>query len=90
MQLRSNLDFVQGDFEMFSRVWRSIESLSLISGLLKKNMQETSVYEDFLSIKLVLNFSSGAYLGEIKLEKLTITLKYASDTERISYLFDNL
>ena len=36
MQLRSNPDFMHGDFEMFSRVWRSIESLCLTAGLLCK------------------------------------------------------
>ena len=36
-----------------------------------------------VSIQLVRIFSSGAYLGEVELEKLTITLKYATDAERI-------
>ena len=59
MQLRSNPDFMHGDFEMFSRVLRSIESLCLTSGL-RKNMQERLAYEVYLNIKLVRIFSSGA------------------------------
>ena len=46
-------------------------------------MQETSAYEVYLNIKLVRIFSSGAYLGEFEIEKLTITLKYATDAERL-------
>ena len=46
-------------------------------------MQETSAYEVYLNIKLVRIFSSGAYLGEFEIEKSTITLKYATDAERI-------
>ena len=48
-------------------------------------MQERSVYEVYmyLNIKLVRIFSSGAYLGEVEIEKSTITLKYATDAERI-------
>ena len=46
-------------------------------------MQERSTYGVFLNIKLVRIFSSGAYLGEIELEKSAITLKYATDAERI-------
>ena len=46
-------------------------------------MQERSAYEVYLNIKLVRIFSSGAYLGEVELEKSTITLKYATDAERI-------
>ena len=80
MQLRSNPDFMHGDFEMFSRVWRSIESLFLTSGL-RKIMQERSVYEVILNIKKVRIFSSGAYLGEVELEKSAIPLKYATDAE---------
>ena len=41
------------------------------------------MYKVFLRIKLVQIFSSGAYLGEVELEKLTATLKYAIDAERI-------
>ena len=40
MQPRSNPDFMHGDFEMFSRVWRSIESLFLTSGLRKNFARE--------------------------------------------------
>ena len=43
MQLRSNPDFMHGDFEMFSRVWRSIESLFLTSGLRKNYAREVSI-----------------------------------------------
>ena len=43
MQLRSNPDFIHGDFEMFSRVWRSIESLFLTSGLRKNYAREVSI-----------------------------------------------
>ena len=43
MQLRSNPDFMHGDFEMFSRVWRSIESLFLTSGLRKHYAREVSI-----------------------------------------------
>ena len=46
-------------------------------------MRETSAYEVYLNIKLVRIFSSGAYLGEFEIEKSTITLKYATDAERI-------
>ena len=46
-------------------------------------MQEASAYEVYLNIKLVRIFSSGAYLGEFEIEKSTITLKYATDAERI-------
>ena len=41
------------------------------------------MHEVFLNIKLVRIFSSGAYLGEVKLEKLTIALKYTMDIKRI-------
>ena len=50
-------------------------------------MQERSTYEVFLNIKLVRIFSSGAYLGEIELEKSVITLKYATDAERICIIW---
>ena len=43
MQPRSNPDFMHGDFEMFSRVWRSIESLSLTSGLRKNYAREVGI-----------------------------------------------
>ena len=43
MQLRSNPDFRHGDFEMFSRVWRSIESLFLTSGLRKNYAREFGI-----------------------------------------------
>ena len=43
MQLRSNPDFMHGDFEMFSRVWRSIESLCLTSGLRKNYAREVGI-----------------------------------------------
>ena len=46
-------------------------------------MQERLAYEVYLNIKLVQIFSSGAYLGEVEIEKSTITLKYATDAERI-------
>ena len=84
MQLRSNLDFMHGDCEMFSHVWRYIESLCLTLRL-RKLMQVRSAYEVFLNIKLVPIFSSGAYLGEVEIEKSTITLKCATDAERILY-----
>ena len=50
----------------------------------KKIMQERLTYEVYLNIKLVRIFSSGAHLGEVETEKSTITLKYATDAERIS------
>ena len=78
MQLRSNPDFMHGDFETFSRVWRSIESLYLTSGLRKKYAREVGIW-----IKLVRIFSSGAHLGEVEIGKSPITLKYATDAERI-------
>ena len=53
-------------------------------------MQERSTYGVFLNIKLVRIFSSGAYLGEIELEKSAITLKYATDAERIYVLWGGL
>ena len=43
MQLRSNPDFMRGDFKMFSRVWRSIESLCLTPGLRKNYARELSI-----------------------------------------------
>ena len=46
-------------------------------------MQEKSAYELYLNIKLVRIFSSGAYLGEVEIEKSPITLKYATDAERL-------
>ena len=47
-------------------------------------MQERLAYEVYLNIQLVRIFSSGAHLGEVETEKSTITLKYATDAERIS------
>ena len=46
-------------------------------------MQERLAYEVYLNIKLVRIFSSGAHLGEVETEKSIITLKYATDAERI-------
>ena len=46
-------------------------------------MQERSAYEVYLNITLVRIFASWAYLGEVELEKSTITLKNATDAERI-------
>ena len=46
-------------------------------------MQERLAYEVYLNIQLVRIFSSGAHLGEVETEKSTITLKYATDAERI-------
>ena len=43
MQLRSNPDFMHGVFEMFSRVWRSIDSLCLTSGLRKNYAREVGI-----------------------------------------------
>ena len=43
MQRRSNPDFMHGDFKMFSRVWRSIESLFLTSGLRKNYTIEVGI-----------------------------------------------
>ena len=43
MKPRSNPDFMHGDFEMFSRVWRSIESLFLTSGLRKNYAREVGI-----------------------------------------------
>ena len=43
MQLRSNPDFMQDDFEMFSRVWRSIKTLCLTSGLRKNYAREVGI-----------------------------------------------
>ena len=82
MQLRSNPDYIHSDFEMFSRVWRSIESLCLTSGLWKNYAREVGI-RVFLNIKLVRFFSFGAYLGEVNIEKSTITLKYATDADTI-------
>ena len=48
-------------------------------------MQERSVYEVFHNIKLVRIFSSGAYLGEVEIEKSNITLKYSTDAESICW-----
>ena len=49
----------------------------------KKIMQDRLAYEVCLNIQLVRIFSSGAHLGEVETEKSTITLKYATDAERI-------
>ena len=46
-------------------------------------MLERLAYEVYLNIKLVRIFSSGAYLGEVEIEKSTITLKYTTGAERI-------
>ena len=54
---------MHGNFEMFSRVWRSIEPICT------EKLCERSAFEDFLSIKLVRISSSGAYLGKVELEK---------------------
>ena len=43
MQLRSIPDFMHGDFDMFSHVWRSIESLCLTSGLRKNYAREVGI-----------------------------------------------
>ena len=43
MQLRSNPDFMHGNFEMFSRVWRSIESLCLTLGLRKNYARDVGI-----------------------------------------------
>ena len=82
MQLGSNPDFMHCDFEMFSRLWRSIESCIWHLGY-EKNMQERSVYELSLNIKLVRIFSSGTYSGDVEIEKSPITLNYAMGAERI-------
>ena len=42
-QPRSDPDFMHGDFEMCSRVWRSIESLCLTSGLRKNYAREVGI-----------------------------------------------
>ena len=42
-QPRSDTDFMHGDFEMCSRVWRSIESLCLTSGLRKNYAREVGI-----------------------------------------------
>ena len=43
MQPRSNPDFMHGDFEMFSLVWRSTESLILTSRLRKNYAREVGI-----------------------------------------------
>ena len=43
MQPMSNPDFMHGDFEMFSGVWRSIESLFLTAGLRKNYAREVGI-----------------------------------------------
>ena len=48
-------------------------------------MQDRSTYEVFPNIKLVRILSSGADCGEVEIEKSTITLKYATDAERIGF-----
>ena len=44
MQLRFNPDCMHGDFETFSRVWRSIESLYLTSGLRNNYASEVGIW----------------------------------------------
>ena len=83
MQLRSNPDFMHGDFEMFSRVWRSIESLFLTSGLRKNYAREVGI-RSVPQYQISPKFLFWAYLGEVELEKSAITLKYATDAEKIS------
>ena len=81
MQVRSNPDFMHGDFEMFNRVWCSIESLYLTSGLRKNYAREVGI-RSLPQYQISPNFfSSGAHLGEVEIEKSTITLKYATDAE---------
>ena len=75
MQLRSNPDFMHDDYEMLSRVWRSIEYLCLTPGLRKKYAREVGI-GTVPQHQISPNFSSGAYLGEVELEKSAITLKY--------------
>ena len=89
MQLRSNPDFVHGDFEMFSRVWRSIESLCLTSGLRKYFAREVSI-RSVPQYQISPNFFSMAYLREVEIKKSTITLKYAMHAERICIKIDYL
>ena len=55
MQLRSNPDFMHGDFEMFSRVLRSIESLCLTSGL-RKNYARVVGIRSIPQYQISLNF----------------------------------
>ena len=43
IQLRSKPDFMHGDFEMFSRVWRSVESLCPTSDLRKNYAREVGI-----------------------------------------------
>ena len=83
MQLRSNPDFMHGDFEIFSRVCRSIEPLCLTSGLRKNYAREVSIRSVPQYQIRPIFFSSGAYLREVKIERSTNTLKYATDPERI-------
>ena len=58
--------FLQGDFEMFSLVWYSIESLCLTIGLRKNYAREKGV-RSFKSVRI---FSAGAYLGDVKLKEI--------------------
>ena len=81
IQLSSNPDFVNCDLKMFSRVWHSIESLCVISGLKKNYAREVGV-RSVLQYQISPNFLFFlACLVELK--KSTITLKYTTDVARI-------
>ena len=67
MQLSSNADFMHGDFYMFSRVWRSIESLCLTSGLRKNYAREVGIRR-VPQYQISPIFLFWAYLGEVKIE----------------------
>ena len=54
-QLRSNPDFMHRDFEKLSRVWRSIESLCLTSGLRKNHAREIGI-QSVLQYQISPNF----------------------------------
>ena len=82
MQLRFNPDFMHGDFEMFSRVWRSLESLFLTSGLRKNYAREVGI-RSVQQYQISPNFLFWDLLGKVELQKSAITLKYATDAERI-------
>ena len=83
MQLRSNPDLMHGDFEMFSRVLRSIESLFLTSGLRKNYAKEVGI-RSVPQYQMNPNFLFwGLFRAGRNRKKWTITLKYATDAERM-------
>ena len=77
MQPRSNPNFMHGDFEKFSRVWRSIESLFLTLGLRKDYAREVGI-RSVPQYQISPNFLFWGLFRGGRTRKSAITLKYAT------------